>query len=76
VAWQDLVLCAGNLVFMAAMLPLFKRTTRVSRWASVPKTVTLATFVVAYASMGLWATTAGVAMGAVAWGFVGWRRAA
>jgi hypothetical protein len=73
--WQDLVFAVGNVVFLITLLPIaFNPLAYVPRLSSVPITVTLTAFVVAFASLGFAWSAVCAASTAVCWGFIAAKR--
>lgn len=66
--WQDYLLLFGTLLISVVLVPtLLDPAASVPRLTSVPGAIAVLTFVVAFASLGLWLTAAANAVSFVFW---------
>ena len=65
--WQDVVLSVGQLVFAVALVPAIRAKEKPPLITSVMSGLVLATFAVAFATLGLWFSAATVAVVSVLW---------
>ena len=67
-SWQDIVFGGGNLVFAIALLPSIFSEHKPALSTSLVTSTVLMAFAVTYASLGLWAGMAMVALNGALWG--------
>ena len=52
--WQDIILMAGNVIFIFSLIPSILTKDKPSFWTSIISAIVLYIFVVTYFSLGLW----------------------
>lgn len=65
--WQDILLAAGNFALAAALIPTILAVEKPSIMTSVFYAIILASFAVAFVTMGMWFASAGVGSCVVMW---------
>ncbi len=65
--WQDIVFFTGSLVFVAALIPALKASTKPPTITSTATSLTLCAFAGTYASMQFWLSAAITFLTASAW---------
>jgi len=69
-SWQDVVLAAGGFVIAAGIIPTIRGPVKPALVTTAILVGVLATALVAFVSLGLWLTAAGIAIQWVLWGIV------
>lgn len=73
--WQEAVITAGQLAFVALLMPtLLNHASQVPRWTSIPTALILAAFAVAFGTLALAGAAATSTASATAWAFIAWRK--
>lgn len=66
--WQDIVLGAGSLIFVIALLPSVLSKNKPSIWTSATTGAVLTVFAGTYASLSLWYAAVTTLLAALLWG--------
>ena len=66
-AWQDIIIAAGQWVFLLALLPSIFRKDKPALTTSIATSVVLAVLAFTYATLSLWISTISGILVSVAW---------
>jgi hypothetical protein len=66
--WQDLLIMCGGFVLAASLIPTVLHKNKPPIITTLPLTIILASYGIAFASLGLWLSTVAVLLQSVLWG--------
>ena len=72
--WQDLIVSVGQVVFVFALWPMLRSSTKPPLLTSILHGLILSSFGVVFASLGLWFSTVAVTVGSGMWFYLGWQK--
>ena len=72
--WQDVVLTAGQIFFVFALIPMLRSAQKPPLITAVAHGLILASFGVVFASLSLWFSTVAVLLASLMWLYLSWQR--
>ena len=69
-SWQDAVIGVGQLIFIAALIPMIKSRKKPPLSTSVPTAIVLSIFSITFTTLSLWLTALASMASAITWAVI------